>query len=97
MTSIEQARDKVLRREMMLIQAVKEYDAKVQEHIRALRAEADSAPITVEGIAELVEKDRRTIWRWGLSEAKTYAEVWRWVKANRPELLNTLESNRRTR
>lgn len=73
--------------------AIDEYKQGVDEILQEARAEAMSQKLTVTQMATLLGKSRPTVYRMGAADCQTYADLWRWTKANRPELLKTLEGN----
>lgn len=90
---IDRLHETAVRRMEIARQSLVEYKEAVDELLEEAQAEAMSQKLTVTDMAKLLEKSRPTIYRMGAADCKTYADLWRWVKANRPKLLKTLERN----
>ena len=90
---IKRARDKVMRRQSILENAVKEYDEAVQRALKQAETKIISRPLKVVEIARLLDVNPSTVNRMGSNHCRSYAEIHSWVKENRPDLLNRLEKN----
>lgn len=92
-SAIRKARDKVLRREQLLLEAVREFDEITTEQIERAEIAVKSRRLKTSEIATLLDMHRVHVYRIGAADCKTYLELWQWVKKHRPDLLDTLEKN----
>lgn len=90
---IKRTREKVMRRQAILLDALEEYNRAVDKALREARAESRSIRLKVIETKDLLEVSRSTVYRMGANHCKTYAELWAWVREHKPEFLGTLEKN----
>jgi AraC-like DNA-binding protein len=90
---VHSAREKVLRRQRILEEAIAEFDKAATERIQELEVLARSRPIKVTDMVRLLGLSRSQLYRIGAADCSTYAQLWHWAKVNRPELLQQLERN----
>lgn len=90
---LEKARDRVLRRQKILINAVEQYDKLTTEILAEADVEIKSMPLKKVEIAELLEMHYSSVFRMGANECATYAQLWRWVRSEKPNLLRRVERN----
>lgn len=93
LNAIQRARNKVMQREELLIEAVREYDQVTTQQLELAQVQAKSRPLKVTEVADLLDMSRTHVYRVGAHDCQTYLELYTWVKQNRPAQIKSLESN----